>query len=70
MVDIESPTVIGDIFPQVIKASSRLLNCASDKIKQNYVSVLNQLVNRHFIFKKLLIVDKESEYIPRAQVQL
>ena len=53
-----------------MKAPSRLLNCASDKIKRNYVSVLNQLVNRHLIFKKLLRIDKESDYIPRAQVQL
>ena len=70
MVDIESATVMGNSFPQVIKATTRLLNCSSNKIKLNYVLVLNQLANRHLIFIKLLRIDKESDYISQTQVQL
>jgi hypothetical protein len=36
MVDVTSASMLGDIFPQVIPATGRLLNCASDRIKNNY----------------------------------
>jgi hypothetical protein len=61
---------MGDVFPQVIPAAGCLLNCKSDKIKNGYNKVLTQLSNRHSIFKKLLTVDKESDGISPATVQL
>jgi hypothetical protein len=59
---------MGDVFPQVILAAGRLLNCKSDKIKNGYNKVGTQLSNRHSIFKKLLTVDKESDGISPATV--
>ncbi len=47
-----------------------MLNCALDKIKHNYLALLNQLSNRHLIFKKLLWIDNASNHISPAKVQL
>ncbi len=70
LLDIDSNTLLGDIFPCVIPVARRLLNCASDWIKENYILVLNRLLNRHWIFTKLLYIDRESDRIIQAQLQL
>jgi len=70
MIDLTSVSVLGDVLPRVVPATGRLLNCASDRIKHNYIKVLNQLTNRHNIFKKLLIADQESDNLSPSQVQL
>jgi hypothetical protein len=70
MIDLTSGSILGDVLPRVVPATGRLLNCAFDWIKNNYIKVLNQLTNRHHIFKKLLIVDRESDNISPSQVQL
>jgi hypothetical protein len=67
---IKSDSILGDMFPHVLLATRRLLNCASDRIKNNYIQDLNQLSNRHLIFKKLLVIDQASPTISCAQVQL
>ncbi len=54
----------------MIPASGYLLNCESDKIRNNYIKALTQLSNRHLIFKNLLIVDRESNSISPSMVQL
>ena len=70
VLDIESNSIIGDVFPHVLPAACRVLNCASDRIKQNYIRVLNQLSNRHHIFKKLLALSGDNDHISMVQVQL
>jgi len=70
LIDVSSDSILGDVFPRVIPAAGRLLNCESDKIKNNYIKVLTQLSNRHLIFKKLLVVDRESIGISSSRVQL
>jgi hypothetical protein len=70
IVDITLESILGDVFPRVIPASSRLLNCKSSKIKNSYIAVLNQLSNRHLIFQKLLLTDRVSKHISLAALQL
>ncbi len=70
IVDITSELILGNVFPCVIPASRRLLNCKSDKIKNSYIAVLNQLSNRHLIFQKLLLTDRASKHISLAALQL
>ncbi len=70
VLDISSESLLGDVFPRVIPASRRLLNCDSDRIRQSYIAVLNQLVNQHKIFRKLLYIDNNSDNLPIAQIQL
>jgi hypothetical protein len=81
--DLTSELVLGDALLQVIPITSRLLNCTSDKIKHSYTllnqlsnrhlifkALLNQLSNRHLIFKKLLWIDNASDHISPDKVQL
>ena len=68
--DIESDSIIGNVFPHILPAASQLLNCISDRIKSNYTRVLNQLSNRHHIFTKLLVISGDCDYIPTGQVQV
>ncbi len=70
LIYVSSNSFMGDVFPRVIPAAGRLLNCESDKIKSNYIKVLTQLTNRHLIFKILLFVDQESNRISPSMVQL
>ncbi len=70
IVDIDSETILGGVFPRVIPITGRLLNCASDKIRNNYVKVLNKLANRHLILRKMLLAEKDSDYILHSQLQL
>jgi hypothetical protein len=70
ILDIDSRSLLGDVFPRVILMSRRLLNCASDWIKISYISVLNQLSNRHLLLKKLLLIDKESDSLSPASIHL
>jgi hypothetical protein len=70
VLDFASEPILGHVFPQVIPLARRLLNCASDKIRNNYIAVLNQLSNRHLMFKKMLCIDRASEHLSPAIVQL
>jgi hypothetical protein len=70
ILDIDSRSLLGDMFPSVIPMSHPLLNCASDWIKISYLSLLNQLSNRHLLFKKLLLIDKESDSLSPASTHL
>ncbi len=63
-------SILGNTFLHVIPIARRLLNCALDKIKNNHTALLNQLLNRHLIFKKLLWIDNASNHISPAEVQL
>ncbi len=62
IVDISSKTILGNAFPRVIPVARGLLTCSSDKIRNNCTTVLNQLANRHLIFKKLLLIDQDNDH--------
>ncbi len=70
VVDLTSESIMGDDLPRVIPVTGCLLNCSLDRIKNNYIQTLTQLVNRHPIFKKVLIINQDSDRISPAQVQL
>jgi hypothetical protein len=70
VLDFASEIILGNVFPWVIQFSRRLLNCASDKIRNNYITVLNQLSNRHLMFKKMLHINRASNHLSPAIVQL
>ena len=70
VLDILSESILDDVFPRVVPAAHRLLNCNSDHIRNSYIPVLNQLVCRHRIFRKFLYIDRSSDILPIAQIQL
>jgi hypothetical protein len=70
ILDIDSRSLLGDVFPCVIPMSRQLMNCPSDRSKNDYISVLNQLSSRHLLFKKLLLTDKDSDSLSPARIHL
>jgi hypothetical protein len=70
VLDFASETILGNVFPRVIPLAPRLLNCASDKIRNNYIAVLNQLLSMHLMFKKMLCIDRASNHLSPAILQL
>jgi hypothetical protein len=68
--DFTSESIPGDVLLHVIPIISQLFHCAFDKIKNNYIALLNQLSNRHLIFKYLLWIVNASNHISPAKVQL
>jgi hypothetical protein len=70
MVDITFLSMMGNVFPWVLPAAGCLLNCTTDRIKYNYIWVLNQLTVRHRLFKKLYTIDHDSNYVSVAEVHL
>jgi hypothetical protein len=70
ILDIDSRSLRGDVFPCIIPVSQCLLNCALDWIKISHISLLNQLSKRHLLFKKLLLIDKKSDRLSPAMIHL
>jgi hypothetical protein len=70
IVDVTSSLVMDDVFLRVLPAAGCLLNCASDRIKDSYIRVLNQLTIRHRMFKKFYMIDHDSNYVSVALGQL
>ena len=70
ILDIDCSSLLGEMFPRVVPISRRLLNCSSDHIKQGYINLLNQLSNRHLLFRKLLVIDRESNWLTLADLHL
>ncbi len=70
IVDFSLESILCNVFLCVILASSPFLNCKSDRIKKSYITALNQLLNRHLIFQKLLLTDRASNHILLVALQL
>jgi hypothetical protein len=70
ILDIDSASLLGEMFPLVVPISRRLLNCSSNRIKQGYITLLNQLSSRHLLFKKLLLIDRDSDRLSPADLHL
>jgi hypothetical protein len=70
IVDVTPSSVMDDVFLHVLPAAGHLLDCALDRIKNSYIRVLNQLTVHHRVFKKLYMIDHDSNYVSVALVQL
>ncbi len=65
-----SQSLIGDAFPRLMPAASRLSNCNSKQIRNKYNQVLNQLSNQHLLFHKLLWLNDEVDSLTETQFLL
>ncbi len=70
LLDKTSQSLIGNAFPRVMPAASRLLNCNPNQIRNKYNQVLNQLSNRHLLFYKLLWLNDEVDSLTETQFLL
>ena len=70
ILDFTSASLVGDVFPKVVTAKGRKLHCQSERLIRNYNKVLNQLCDRHQMFKKLLDIRKSSPLLTTAEFLL
>ena len=54
LLDFCTKSVLGDRCPRVVPAPGRVLRCDVHAYKTKYVKVLEQLVARHSMYKKLV----------------
>ena len=70
ILDFTSASLLGDVFPKIVTAKGRKLHCQSERLIRNYNKVLNQLCDRHQIFKKLLDIRKLSPLLTTSEFLL
>jgi len=70
ILDFTSESILGSVFPRVVKASARKLHCDSERIRDNYCKVLNELTNRHMMFRKLTDLHNLSRFTTASDFQL
>ena len=63
ILDFVSKSVMGNIFPRVLPPSARKLHCDSERIRDNYNAVLNKLMDRHQMFKKMNELTRLADYM-------
>ena len=59
-----------DVFPNMVTAKSRKLYCGSYPLVIDCKKVLNQLCNRHMIFKKLLDIQESLPLLTSSKFML
>ena len=69
IMDFCSVSVLGSVFPRIVPPAARKLHCDSERIRRNYCAVLNQLCDRHQMFKKLNELNRLSDVLPVAEFQ-
>ena len=53
ILDFDSASLIGDVFPNVQMPAARNLTCDNDRYRNNYIKVLEQLADRHRMYTKM-----------------
>ena len=70
IMDFTSESLLGSVFPRVVPAKQRKLQCNSARIHMNYTDKLNDLTNRHQMFKKLNKLTLNAKQLPQADFLL
>jgi len=66
VLDFQSTSVIGDVFPRVVPAAGRKLT-ENERHRDAYRKCLNQLCDRHQMFRKLLDIWRDSDSLSDSQ---
>jgi len=64
--DFKSVSMIGDVFPRVVPPAGRKLT-ENERHRQNYRDCLNQLLDRHQMFRKLFGIRRDSDTLSDSQ---
>ena len=70
VLDFTSESILGTVFPNVVRAPARKLHCDSVRIRENYAKSLNQLLDRHRMFKKLNKLHKLQDELSLPEFML
>ena len=66
VLDFHSESVVGDVFPRVVPAAGRKLT-EQESHRAAYRKCLNQLCDRHQMFRKLLDIRRDSDQLSDSQ---
>ena len=70
ILDFSSVSMLGSVFPRIVPPAGRKLHCNSERIRKNYCSVLNELADRHQMFRKLNGINRLADSMTVAEFQL
>ena len=70
IVDFTSESILGTVFPRVVRPDQRKLHCDSVRIREAYNRCLNQLLDRHSMFAKLNELNKIADVMSEAEFQI
>ena len=67
ILDFSLESILGTSMPKIVQASAIKLNCDTERMRDGYSKVLNQLCNRHRIFSKLVKLKKNCDNLTVAE---
>ena len=70
VLDFKSASVMGKKFPRVLPQKGRKLNCHCKRIRNSYTTVLDQLAERHQMYRKLNNLTQFAELISASEFQV
>jgi len=69
ILDFTTASVLGTSFPRVLPHQGRKLNCYCERIRDNYNKVLDQLADRHEMYRKMNDLTRLADLISAAEFQ-
>ena len=70
IVDFTSESILGSVFPRIIRSSGRKLHCDCERLVDNYNDVLNTLADRHRLFEKLNALHLLADTVSKNEFML
>ena len=70
IIDFTFESVLGSVFLRIILPMAKNLHCGSERIRNNHTKLLNELTDRHQMFKKLNELKKISTVFSPVEFQL
>ena len=70
ILDFTSQSVLGKVLPRVLPPHARKLNCFCKRIRDNYNSLLDQLCDRHAMYKKMNELTNLADLLSPAEFQI
>jgi len=70
VLDFTTASILGTSFPRVLPRQGRKLNCHCERIRDSYNKVLDQLADRHGMYRKLNDLTKIADVISASEFQV
>ena len=67
ILDFCTVSMLGSAFPRVVPPAARKLHCNVERIRENYCKVLNELTDRHQMFRKLNEINRIADSLSEAE---
>ena len=70
ILDFTPASLIGEKFPNIMPARSRKLHCESERLINNYTKVLDQLCDRHNMYRRITSLYKNADSLSTSDFLL